>query len=121
MNSQPLLRDDEWRRHKEATVRIGPNLSKNVAIVDIYRLLKGFGTMETIELVVNLENERIGVAIVRFSEIFHPFWETGHFDFDFGPTRVTYLKPREKIFVPGKVDSSKIFPATIVGFVPCLV
>lgn len=120
----PLLRNEEWKKHKEVNVRIGPNLSPHVAIIDIFRLLKNYGLMERIELLISRsEGVKTGYAAVRFSECFYPFWESSPIEFfEFGPTRVVYQKPGgNRAFVAGKVDSSRKFPSMLVSLSPCLV
>jgi len=119
IQSQPLLRNEEWRQYSEVSILIGgfgSSLSPHVSIRDIYRTLYQYGTIEMIQFVVDPSGHKTGKARVRFSKVIVPFWESGNIDFGAGPTRTILQKPQGLEVIQSRVNPSRTFPVKMVSW-----
>jgi hypothetical protein len=116
MSQYPILIDDEWRQYSEICIQIGEGLNPNVSIIDIFRTLCEFGTIESIDINTDINGFRNGKARVVFSKVIFPFWASGSIDYGFGQTRTVWQKPQGPVGIPSEVNPSRIFPPKLVSY-----
>lgn len=108
--NQPFLRNEEWRKQPDVTVRFGPKLSPSISVKDIFLRIRDFGTVEMIDLLIDDDGRKIGKALVRFSNVRTPFWEAGWINFGSGTVGMKLERYKGASTVPSPSNPSKLYP-----------
>ncbi|KAA8912907.1 RNA dependent RNA polymerase-domain-containing protein [Sphaerosporella brunnea] len=111
--NQPFLRNEEWRKQPDVTVRFGPKLSPSISVKDIFLRIRDFGTVEMIDLLIDDDGRKIGKALVRFSNVRTPFWEAGWINFGSGTVGMKLERYKGASTVPSPSNPSKLYPAKL--------